>query len=83
MLLSFEAINQLVYRDAHLFGVISGEDISEIACRHTEIHRRSEADFTARDKVAICRDIVHDLRYKPPQFMELMTSSSRSLQAQQ
>ena len=54
--------DELVHRQAHLLCDVSGEDVAEVAGRDADIDPVALADRAGLDHVAVCGDIVRDLR---------------------
>ena len=57
--------DQLVDGQAHFAGVESGQNIAEIAGRHTDIYTLTGGNLFVPQQVAVGRDIVDDLRQDP------------------
>ena len=50
-------------RQPHAFGVIAGENITEITSGHHHVDRIAQGRLTALDKIGISRNIINNLRH--------------------
>ena len=57
--------NQFPNRQAHLFGVVSCQDISKIPGGHADIDWVAQRDLLIAHQVAVGADVIDDLRQQP------------------
>ena len=56
--------NQLAHRQAHLLGIITGQDIAKVSGRHAEVHRLSPGNIALLHQAEVGIEVVHDLRHQ-------------------
>ena len=57
--------DQLVDGQAHLFGVVGGQDVAEVAGGNADIHRLAGGNLLVPEQIAVGGDVVDDLRQHP------------------
>ena len=58
--------DELTYRQAQQFGVISGKHIAEITGGHHEVHLVAHIDHLLFKQLCVSGEIIDDLRYETP-----------------
>ena len=53
-------------RKPHVLGIITRQNVSEVAGRHAEVHLVAQVDGAFRQKVTVGGDVIHDLRQHAP-----------------